>query len=111
MPLNPDISAAIDRIRALQAQGQKPKGPWQATDPIPYKAPAPQINVGELDTSSPLPPMDFPTEAQINTPVYSTGNETYGMGPQYTFTPPAPPSKSQRVAAAHQMRRKQFGQP
>ena len=111
MPMHPSITAAIDRIRSMQ---KKPAfGQWQPTDPIPYQAPAPTINVGEMDTSGSLPPMDMPTEAQINTPVYGTGNETYGMGPKQTFAAPKPQSKRDSIAAAHQIRlgRKQIGYP
>ena len=94
MPMYPDTQSAIDRIRAMQ-RGFVPPEPQASTD------------VGPLDTEQfeQLAPMDMPTEEQINTPVYGTGNETFGMGPQYTFTPPKAPSRGDRIAAALQKRR------
>lgn len=114
MPMYPDTSAAIDRIRAMQKYSNQPPampGRFQPDDPIPYRAPEPQIDIGELDTGSAPGPMDMPTEEQINTPVYGTGNETFGMGPQQTFTPPAAPSRRDRIAAALQKRRQMQAQP
>lgn len=94
MPMYPDTQAAIDRIRAMQ-KGFVPPEPQAGTD------------VGPLDTEQfqQLAPMDMPTEAQINTPVYGTGNETFGMGPQQSLSAPDAPSKRDRIAAALQMRR------
>lgn len=94
MPMHPDTSAAIDRIRAMQ-KGFVPPEPQASTD------------VGPLDTEQfrQLPPMDMPTEEQINAPVYGTGNETFGLGPQYSLTPPPAPSNRDRIAAALQKRR------
>ena len=117
MPMYPDTSAAIDRIRAMQKYSNRPPvmpRRFQADDPIPYQAPEPQIDIGELDTGAPLAPMDMPTLEQINTPAYETNNLPLmgiPMGPQHTFTAPAAPSKRDRIASALQKRRQMQARP
>ena len=89
-----------DRIRAMIEQ-------MRSAQPA---AQAPQMNIEAPDLTPSLPPMDMPTQGQINAPVYNNGPDTFGLGQNTpSFTPPAAPSKNQRIAAAHQKRR-QMGQ-
>jgi len=94
-----------DRIRMLQELMRSRQQPQDMAMRAPDAPPVAQLEVDFPEVDRPLPPMDMPTEEQINTPVYDTGNETYGMGPQQTFTAPQPPSKRDSIAAALQKRR------
>lgn len=92
-----------DRIRMLMEENAMLRAQLQGP-----------IDIGELDMSDAGPaPLDVPTLDQINTPVYPTNANAFGYGgmPEYSFAPPAQPSKRDRVAAAHQMRRQQGRMP
>ena len=92
------------RIRMLQ-ELMRSRQPQDMAMRAPDAPPVAQLEVDFPEVDRPMPPMDMPTEEQVNAPVYyKDGPVPFGPDAP-TFEAPAPPTSMQRRASALQKHR------